>query len=253
MSKSSRFLIAPVAAVLMALACGPVGAAVLYDGALGTAPGAQGWISQGLGAPPSQSVASGTYRLDTTGTGVVTFGSGLVSAVPLDTTSGYDLSFSLQVSGETHSSANRAGFSVLAVGADPGKAIELAFWTGHVWAYDYDGGAPDRFVHGTDAAFDTASALQTYTLAVRQQQFTLSSGGSTLLSGALRDYTASGLPPYATPNLLFFGDDSSRGTSVTKLGFVSLSPVPEPASAALWLAGLAVLGARDWRRAGLRV
>ena len=133
------------------------------------------------------------------------------------------------------------------------KAIELAFWSGHVWAYDYDGLAADRFVHGADAAFDTASALQTYTLSVRHQQFTLFSGGSTLLSGALRDYTASGLPPYATPNLLFFGDDSSRGTSVTQLGFVSLSPVPESASAALWLAGLAVLGAMAWRRTGLRV
>jgi len=253
MLKCSRFLIAPVAAVLTAWACGPVGAAVLYDAALGTAPAAQGWTTQGIGAAPVQSVAAGTYRLDTTGTGVLTFGSGLVSALPLDAASGYDLSFSLQVMSEAHSSDNRAGFSVLAVGADPRKAIELAFWSGHVWAYDYDGLAADRFVHGADAAFDTASALQTYTLSVRHQQFTLFSGGSTLLSGALRDYTASGLPPYATPNLLFFGDDSSRGTSVTQLGFVSLSPVPESASAALWLAGLAVLGAMAWRRTGLRV
>jgi len=227
---------------LVLLAAAPARALTLYDAAAGSLPSAQGWTPLGLGAPGAQSVANGSYRLDTTGPTVVSWGNGRLSPILLDTAAGFDLSFSLQILAETHTSVNRSGYSVVMVGADSTQALEIAFWNDHVWVYDYDPLQTDRFVHGADAAFDTTAALTDYTLAVRNQQFTLSANGSTLLSGALRDYTAQGLP-YNTPNFLFFGDDSSRGTSISLLGYVSITAVPEPATVALMLAGLAAVAA----------
>ncbi len=161
----------------------------------------------------------------------------------LDTQAGFDLSFSLQMLGETHDSPNRAGFSLVLVGAQASRALELDFWADHIWAQKYDASQPDRFVHDADMAFDTTAALTPYTLAVRQQQFTLLAGGTALLSGALRDYTPAGLP-YTTPNFLFLGDNSSRGSAISHLGALSLSPVPEPSVALLLAMGLAGLALR---------
>lgn len=231
-----------LAAALIALApLGALAATTLYDPALGTLPSAQGWLPQVLasGAVADQSVGNGVYRLDTRSIGVSIWGNGRISPLALDTQAGFDLSFSLQLVSESHTSPNRAGYSLVMVGAQASQALELDFWTDHIWAQDFDAG---QFVHGVDVAFDTTAALTPYTLAVRQQQFTLSVGGTALLSGALRDYTPRGLV-YVVPNYLFLGDNSSQGTSISHLGAVSLSPVPEPAAAwllALGLAGLAL-------------
>src|SRR5205085_5568359 len=101
-----------------------------------------------------------------------------------------------------------------------------AFWTDHVWVYAYDS-VNNAFIHGADIAFDTTQ-MRDYTLSVRNQQYTLSAGGSPLLAGTLANYTGAG-SPYNIPNFIFFGDDSSRGISTTRLANVSvLAPVPEP-------------------------
>lgn len=220
------------------------GATTLYNPSLHTLPSAQGWTPLQIGAAPAQSAASGAYRLDTTGTGVIYFGHSLTGVVTLDTSTGFDLSFSLNVLSETHSSSNRSGYSVVMVGADPTQALELAFWSDSVWAYDYDALSPDRFVHGAGAAINSGN--HDYQLSVRNSGFTLTSDGSPLFAGALRNYTAGGVP-YTTPNFLFFGDDSSRGASLTELGQVTLTPVPEPATGALLAVGL--LGLAWLRRA----
>ena len=235
-----------LASALLALApLGALAATTLYDPALGSLPLAQGWqpLVPLIGAAASQSVGGGVYALDTTGAGVSIWGNSRISPLALDTQAGFDLSFSLQLLSETHSSPNRAGYTLVMVGADARQALELAFWAGNIWAQKYDAGQPDRFVHDIDAPFDTTAALTPYTLAVRQQQFTLSAGGTALLSGALRDYTLGGLP-YTTPNFLFLGDNSSRGNSISRLGVVSLSPVPEPAAGWLMALGLAGLALR---------
>jgi hypothetical protein len=238
--------LARMALVPLSLA-GPASAATLYNAALGSTPAAQGWTTLSVGAAAFQAVTVGAppaYTLVTTGTGVSYFGNALLSGLALNTATGFDLSFQLKVVSETHDSVNRAGYSVVVVGADPSKAVELSFWTGNVWVPDYNAADPDRFVHGADAAFNTTGAFHTYLLSVRNQQYTLSADGTPLLSGALHDYTAGGAP-YTQPNFLFFGDDSSRGTSATELAFVTLVPVPEPASAAMLVVGLAALA---WRR-----
>ena len=157
--------------------CGAQASTTLYDPALGTPPSAQGWSPLALGGGASQGVAGGVYALDTTGAGVSIWGNGRVSPVLLDTQAGFDLSFSLQLLGETHTSPNRSGYSLLLVGAQASRALELDFWADHRWAQNYDASQPDRFMHDTGVAFDTTAALTRYTLAVRQQQFTLSAGG----------------------------------------------------------------------------
>lgn len=228
-----------LAGLLTTLAA-PAQAVTLYDASTGTLPSAQGWVPLAAGGGASQAIVGDLYRLDTTAPSVVIWGNGRLSPIALDTATGFDLSFSLQMVAETHASVNRSGYSVVMIGADPTKSLEIAFWNDHVWVYDFDPQQPDRFIHGADAAFDTTAALTDYTLAVRDQQFTFSANGSVLFGGALRDYTAEGLP-YTTPNFLFFGDDSSRGTSVSLLGGVSVTAVPEPATLATMLAGLAAI------------
>lgn len=241
------FALAATAAGLAAVAAAPAAqAATLYDPALGTLPTAQGWSVLASGtAAASQSVAAGRYRLDTTGAGVSAYGNAISTA--LDTAAGFDLRFTLQVVNESHDSANRAGYSVVMVGSDPSKALELSFWSDQVWAADYVASDADRFVHGAGAAVDNTAAPHDWLLSVRNQQFALAADGSVLLAGSLRNYTAAGLP-YNVPNFLFFGDDSSRGVSVTQLGLVSVSAVPEPAAAWLALAGGALLWLRRRRR-----
>ena len=231
---AALILLAPLAALA---------STTLYDPALGSLPSAQGWQPSVLGAAAGQSVGNGVYALDTSGVGVLIWGNSRSSPLALDTQTGFDLSFSLQLLSETHTSPNRAGYTLVMVGADATKALELDFWVGNIWAQKYDASQPDRFVHDIDVGFNTTAAPTPYTLAVRQQQFTLSAGGTALLSGALRDYTAGGLP-YTAPNFLFLGDNSSRGTSISQLGLVSLSPVPEPSAALLLALGLAGLALR---------
>ena len=112
----------------LAFIAGPASALTLYDGAAGTLPAVQGWLPLKVGASPAQGVAGGAYRLDTTGTGVLYFGNALAGAVMLDTAAGFDLPFGLRVLSEAHTSDNRSGYSVVLIGADTSRALELAFW-----------------------------------------------------------------------------------------------------------------------------
>ena len=229
---------------LAASAWVPAQALTLYDPGLNTLPSEQGWFTLASAAATSQS-AAGVYTLNTLGAPDLRFGNARFApaAMPLDTAAGFVLDFRLQLLAESHTSPNRAGYSLLVVGSDPSRALELAFWTDHVWAQDFVGVAdPDRFVHGVDAAWDSQTVAHDYRLTIANHQFTLASGATVLLSGGLRDYRAEGAP-YTVPNFIFFGDNSNRGQSLSALGLVSLSPVPEPAAWGLWLAGGAGLAA----------
>ncbi len=245
MSQTAGWIKAALAASMVAAAL-PCAALTLYDPALGL-PGAQGWAPLIVGAPASESLNAGRYVFNSMGAGVLTDGRGRVSGTALDTSAGFSLTFALRVTAETHSSANRAGFSFVMVGNDPSHSLELAFWTNEVFAYDYVAADPDRFVHGAGALLDTTASFRSYMLTVQNQGYSLSSGGITLMSGALKDYTAQGLP-YTTSNFLFFGDNTSRASAGVELGGVVLSAVPELPVSAFMLLGLGGLALMLKRR-----
>lgn len=238
---------AVLTAATAALACSLATAATLYDAALGSTPAAQGWLSAALplSGRAVEALADGGYTVDTLRGTAAQFGHALrLPAGSLD--GSYTLAFRLRVLEEAHASDNRAGYSVLVVGSDPRRALELSFWSDRVWVQDVDPASPDRLVHGAEALHDT-SVLTSYRLFVVGDAFTLMADGRALLDGVLRDYTGEGLP-YSVPDLLFFGDNSSRGAAVTLLSSVGLFEgvpfaVHEPATGALWvLAMLAAAG-----------
>lgn len=216
---------------------GPSGApaklTVLYNGALGTTPKAQGWIYSGLplGSLPRLTIGGGAVTLTTIGAPAIQAGFsasqagflGSTAPVPaLMRTRGFIVSFTVQVQAEAHSSADRAGFSIIAL-ADDARGIELGFWQNQIWAQE--GGTAKLFTHAEGAAFDTTRGLTGYELAIRGDTYRLSSGGQPILSGPLRDYgAASGLlDPYETPSYLFFGDDTSSAAASIRLASVGVT------------------------------
>ena len=221
-----------LAAAALLFAAPPAAAEVLYDPGLNTLPAAQGWLT--LGTPGyTQSMSGGGYTLDTTLVNDIKAGSSLFNLATLDTVAGFKLDFNLRIAAEAHASTDRSGFSVIVTGADPAHALELGFWGDRVFAYT------PTFERGAEALFATTAATD-YSLVVRNNHYTFSGDGGTLLSGSLVDYSAKG-SPYNLPGFLFFGDDTTRAQSLTEMGVVSLSAVPEPVTGALLLAGLAGL------------
>jgi hypothetical protein len=213
---------------------------VLYDGALGTAPNTQGWTFLATGGSASASPA-GVTILDTSSDKGISAGYfaaqggflGSTAAVPaLDRTIGYDVSFRVQIELEDHAGSDRngdnlddrAGLSLLVLSSDK-RGIELGFWKDRIWAQE--GGAGNTlFTQAEGALFDTQAGGSAYTLAVRGDDYALSSAGAPILSGKLRDYTAfSGFPdPYKTPNLIFLGDDTSSASAKISLAYVAVGP-----------------------------
>lgn len=228
-----------LATAAMLFAAQPAVAEVLYDPGLNTLPSAQGWLT--LGTPGyTQGVGGGAYTLNTTLLNDVKAGSSLFNLAALDSVAGFKLGFNLRIASEAHSSTDRAGFSMIVTGADPTQALELGFWGDRVFAYTAS------FARGSEALFATSPATD-YSLVVRNNQYTFSGGGAKLLSGSLVDYSAKG-SPYSLPGFLFFGDDTTRAQSLTEMGVVTLAAVPEPATGALLVAGLAGLAGIAFRR-----
>ncbi len=105
----------------------------------------------------------------------------------------------MAMTSESHTSNDRAGFSVTMLGND-GSGIELGFWANEVWAQN----ANPMFTHGEGVSIDTTIA-RNYRLQVQGNNYALLSGADTLLAGSVRDYRSSGLVPYNLPNFLFLG------------------------------------------------
>jgi hypothetical protein len=209
---------------------------VIYDGSSGQTPGQQGWSYQvGSNQPPYIVTAPLPVQTATNNGTILNSGNSsnnagyfLKSSTPLDREKGYTLRFKIQINSESHSSSNRAGFSVLVVskpllGETQPYALELGFWQNNIWAYNVG------FTRGENVYFNT-TAMQTYDLSVKGSTYRLFLEGSTtpILQGQLRQYTGFqaplGMPnPYATPNLIFFGDDTSSATSKFTLGLVRLN------------------------------
>jgi hypothetical protein len=194
---------------------------VLYDGALGGTPDTQGFTYVALAASASQTYANGLTILDTmTTTGDLAgyFGQDIP---PLDRQEGYSLQFTIQMIDENHDNRHRAGFSIILLSADL-QGIELSFWPNEIWAQE--GGEAELFTHAEGTTFDTTAVLTTYELHIAGDTYALSSGGIEILSGPLRDYTAFEglLDPYETPNLVFLGDNTTRGRAEVHIAYAAL-------------------------------
>ena len=213
------------------LAAGAAQAGTLYDGSLGTKPGAQGWADFAP-FPASESVSGGAVTLDTS------FGNALQAGFSrsptVDSAAGFTLSFTAQLLSESHSgNANRAGFSLIVLDGSH-RGVELGFWTDQIWAQSLDN--LNQFVKAESAAIST-TALIHYSLSLHGGAYALSANGAPLLSGQMRDYSPSAVAVYALNNFLFLGDDTQSAKAVVKLAYVG--QVPEPPPWALLAAGLA--------------
>lgn len=208
-------------------AAAPTKSTVLYNGALGSTPSAQGWTYGGL---PTPKASGGATTLDTSASQGIQAGFsasqagflGSTAPVPvLSRTRGFTLTFAVQVQSEAHSGNDRAGFSLIAL-ADDARGVELGFWQNEIWAQE--GGSAKLFTHAEGAAFDTTKGLIGYELAIRGDTYRLSSGGQPILAGAVRDYSAATglLDPYETPSYLFFGDDTTSAAASIRLASVGV-------------------------------
>lgn len=202
----------------------PQATPVLYDGALNTPPEAQGFVYAELGSA-TRTTANGATTLDTSATNDTSAGYTVNPSVApvLDRLAGYSVLFTAQVITETHAGNHRAGFSVTVLSTDT-LGIELGFWTDRVWA-QAGGSAPNTFTQAEGAALNTTTGLITYTLMVDGDRYSLFADGQSVLSGALRDYTAFVGPinPYQIPNFIFLGDNTTSARGSVRFSHVSVT------------------------------
>ncbi len=187
-------------------------------------------------SPVSASISGGLLNLDTTAASVRAGWSS--TGGTMDRTTGYTLSFDLRINAEAHTGNDRSGFAVIALSSDL-QGIELGFWSTEVWAQNVG------FTHGEGtAAFNPSADVISYDLTIQGSSYTLKANDNQVLTGSLRNYSASGFP-YTTPNFVFLGDNTFSAAADSDLGAVAFTVVPEPsewsALAAAGMLGFAVL------------
>jgi hypothetical protein len=210
-----------LSAGLLLAATMPVGAQTLYNAFLGTPPQSQGWTFIPEGSYTEQ-ITNNSVLLDTTLTNTTEAGWGQVTTEDLNRTNGFSLLFTAMLNAETHTSTNRAGFSLIVLGDDT-NGIELAFWTNKVFAQSDS----PLFTQAESGSFTTSGSFVNYTLTMLATNYILLANGAPILTGPVRNYTAfSGFPdPYTTADFIFFGDDTtSAGASVQVQGMTLLLP-----------------------------
>lgn len=209
----------------------------LYDGALGGTPNTQSFLY--LNLPPGSATNSESGGVTTLDTTIVNNGAyagyfndhSTTPDIPvLDRTTGYTVTFTVQVESESHANNDRAGFSVIILG-DDNKGVEMAFWENEIWVQDDDADDPgDLFTHAEGVPYSTTTGLQSYNLAIFSDTYTLTVASSTILTGRLRDYTnfSGPIDPYETPNFIFLGDDTTSAQARIKLSFVAVTTAVSP-------------------------
>lgn len=218
---SARALIRMIGVVVLAGAAGR--AQVLYDGAIGTLPAEQGWNYAALPGRATQTHTGGGVRLDTSSLTAESAGYARVASPALDRLAGFNLAFTFQIANETHSRPERAGFSVIALGADR-RGIELGFWRDEVFAQ----ADQPLFTRGESAAVAFGDAPVEAILSIAGDEYRLYVNRAPILTGPLRDYTAfTGFPDvYETPNFLFLGDNTTSASAVVELRRIALVRPP---------------------------
>ncbi|HEX2913424.1 MAG TPA: hypothetical protein VH186_21655 [Chloroflexia bacterium] len=209
----------------------------LYDGTKGGTPDTQkfAYVTKPLlSASAVQTFANNVTTLDSTFAKGDSAGYFSNSPLVLDRTTGFRIRFGVQVVSEDHSGPNsdrngdgkddRAGFSIIAITSDK-LGIELGFWTNRVWAQEGGAQQPPNgnlFTQAEGTTIDNSSKLSDYELHILGSNYFLFKDGVQVLTGPLRDYTASSNTiPYSTPNLIFLGDDTSSAMAKINLSYVS--------------------------------
>jgi hypothetical protein len=252
-------------------------AQTLYNGNAGGTPASQGWFVLGNVNPATGvPVATETYdavnavtKLDSTASSSIYAGYSNYNALPnatpsgfspttlvnsqfptLDRAAGFTVSFTMQLASQANTNPARAGFSVLVLDKDR-LGVEIGFHTADLFALQLTPNAnpalPPQFTvaeSNADAAIaGLTQALTAYDLRIQGNTYALRSGNTTLLTGALKDYTTAqgfGTDVYRTPNFLFLGDDTTSASADLRLRSVTLAvSAPEPTSAAFALTAMA--------------
>jgi hypothetical protein len=229
---------------LVALACSHAHALDLYNGALGTTPDQQGWLKFNTDGSSTPTTASDKTTFDTSAAQAERGGFSnynlifpVNAAFPsLNRTTGYTVSLDMKVLAESHQSNDRSGVGLIVLSSDL-LGIELEFWQNEVWAQS----GPD-FQHAEGAAFNTTAANTTYDVAIHGSTYEVFVNGSAtpLLSGDLRNFSASVQPVYSLPNFIFLGDDTTSASGGFQFTRLSVN-VPEPSSVAAVAIGIAAL------------
>ena len=246
---------------------------VLYDpsvpGIASFDPVASGWLGGGQqGAVTTSADSLGVRVVQTGNSGTVGYSnySPFLAIVPtaplvnaafpvLDRNTGYRFTFGLDMDSEAHTgNSNRAGFSVILIGSNPlnsgeHKGIEIGFQSDRIFAQNDGTGGTGIFTAGESsvsaAAVSSAFSANRWNLDVLGNTYTLSlaQSGTTVLRGALRDYSSSGLNAYKTGNFLFVGDNTSSAQADFRFSYAAITtPVPESDTYAMLLAGLTLFG-----------
>lgn len=214
----------------------PTSAQVIYQGSLGTPPSAQGWGFLALPGLASEAFADGAARLDTTLSGSILAGWSRTAPTALDRAAGFSVRVELLLEGESHVSTNRAGLSLIVLGADR-KGIELGFWTDRIWAQS---DAP-MFTQGEGVELALAGGWRDVRVSFRGDRYRMEVDGVEKLSGPVRDYTpfVGPIDPYETPNFLFIGDNTTSARGAYKLRRVEVTrePVAPPAIEVVGVSG----------------
>ncbi|QQE11491.1 PEP-CTERM sorting domain-containing protein [Planctomycetota bacterium] len=229
-------------------------AVVLYDAALDTSPSTQGFTMGVLpltGANASASSNSNYTRIDTATTmsdklGFFSHNPFATSIVhpnmpDMDLATGFNLHFTLQIEEENHSRENRGGFSIILLSNNK-VGIEIAFWEDQIFSY-HDDNTGELFFKAETTAIDTTASMIEYNLSLHNSTYMLYADGNVIMTGSTRDYTpwVGTIDPFEIPNFLFFGDDTTSGSSIAKIGLVEITDIPEPATASLLLGSLVFL------------
>lgn len=213
------------------------GVITLYDGALGGTPDQNNpqWLQFNSPIGGTQSASGGVTTLNSSADNNIYAGysnyslSGTpvnVSFPSLDRNAGYNLSFTVRINSQVNDGTNgpfRAGFSIIALSSD-NQGIEIGFRNSDI--FSQNNSAFNSIGEQATGVSSLLSSLTTYNLNVSGDNYMLTSGSTTLLSGLLRDYTTAtgfGSDVYRTSNFLFLGDNTTSARANIDLASASLT------------------------------
>jgi hypothetical protein len=183
----------------------------------------------------------------------------IFNANTLDQTSGYSITFTVKLDSATNNTSNvnpRAAFSIIAISSD-NKGIEIGFRAAQIFAQSSANFTSQDAAQ--TALTDTTSFAKTYKLTIFNDTYALTNGGTSIINGALQNYSFNRLTsspplpfnPYTTPSFLFFGDNTGQESGTFTLGSVALDTTPVPFEFSPTYGLLAIgsgLAIKNWRK-----